>query len=78
MPGHLKQLCFRLEETAAAYGVPLECPPPKLCTDNGAMIAWAGWERFRLGMVDPTTIDLIAEWPLESLQAMYPPAKGAN
>ncbi|KAJ9053714.1 Mitochondrial tRNAs modification protein, variant 2 [Entomophthora muscae] len=65
----------RLEETAALHGVPLECPPSELCTDNGAMIAWAGWERFRLGLVDPTTIDIISDWPLETLKGMYPQKK---
>src|SRR5471032_2144647 len=39
----------RLEALAAQHGARLVAPPVKLCTDNGAMIAWAGLERLRLG-----------------------------
>ena len=42
----------RLEEVAARHGARLVAPPVKLCTDNGAMIAWAGIERLRLGLTD--------------------------
>ncbi|XP_067843822.1 tRNA N6-adenosine threonylcarbamoyltransferase, mitochondrial [Heptranchias perlo] len=35
---------------AEANGVSLHCPPPKLCTDNGIMIAWNGIERLRAGI----------------------------
>ena len=37
----------RLEEVAASHGATLVAPPVRLCTDNGAMIAWAGIERLR-------------------------------
>ena len=36
----------------------LVVPPPELCTDNGAMIAWAGAERLALGLTD--TLDVRA------------------
>ncbi|CAB5369263.1 unnamed protein product [Rhizophagus irregularis] len=49
------------------YNVPLICPPPHLCTDNGVMIAWAGVERFRIGLVDEYTIDHMPKWPISSL-----------
>jgi len=39
-------------------------PPIKLCTDNGAMIAWAGLERFRLGMTDDLNFAPRPRWPL--------------
>ncbi|XP_038077596.1 probable tRNA N6-adenosine threonylcarbamoyltransferase, mitochondrial [Patiria miniata] len=32
------------------HGYQLHCPPPRLCTDNGIMIAWAGMEKFKLGL----------------------------
>ncbi|MBY0407083.1 MAG: tRNA (adenosine(37)-N6)-threonylcarbamoyltransferase complex transferase subunit TsaD, partial [Rickettsiales bacterium] len=56
----------RLEVAAAAYGLPLIAPPIGLCTDNAAMIAWAGVERFRLGMVDNQGFEPKARWPLSA------------
>lgn len=47
-------------------GVPLIAPPPKLCTDNGAMIAWAGLERLRLGPVDDIAAPARPRWPLDA------------
>ncbi|PHZ10985.1 O-sialoglyco protein endopeptidase [Rhizopus microsporus ATCC 52813] len=58
----------RLETLVNAYGLPLICPPPQLCTDNGVMIAWAGLERLQAGLVDDYTITTIPVWPLESLK----------
>ncbi len=40
-------------------------PPPKLCTDNAAMIAWAGIERLRLGLIDGLDFAPRPRWPLE-------------
>lgn len=59
---------FRLQSVTASYGLPLVCPPPKLCTDNGAMIAWAGIERLQAGLVDDYTITTLPKWSLESLK----------
>lgn len=46
-------------------GLVLNQPPPALCTDNGAMIAWAGLERFRLGLTDPLDFKARPRWPLD-------------
>ena len=46
-------------------GLPLIMPPPKLCTDNGAMIAWAGIEKLRLGLSDPMDFAARPRWPLD-------------
>ncbi|MET4805910.1 tRNA (adenosine(37)-N6)-threonylcarbamoyltransferase complex transferase subunit TsaD [Limibacillus sp. MBR-115] len=54
-----------LEETAAAAGSGFHAPPPALCTDNGAMIAWAGLERLQLGLVDPLDFAPRPRWPLD-------------
>ena len=60
----------RLETVAAEFGMTLVAPPVKLCTDNAAMIAWAGLERFRLGMVDGLDFEPRARWPLTSLSPL--------
>jgi len=54
----------RLESVAKEFRLQLIAPPIKLCTDNAAMIAWAGVERFQLGLVDNLDFEPKARWPL--------------
>ncbi len=54
-----------LARFCAEAGLPLVAPPQKLCTDNGAMIAWAGVERLRLGLRDPLDAPARPRWPLD-------------
>ena len=42
-------------------------PPPSLCTDNAAMIAWAGIEMFKAGYNDTLSIRALRKWPLDQL-----------
>ncbi len=53
-----------LESLATLKKLPLIAPPPALCTDNGAMIAWAGLERLSLGLTDGLDFAPRARWPL--------------
>lgn len=55
-----------LQGIAAEFGTPFLAPPLWLCTDNAAMIAWAGLERFRLGHTDPITVSARPRWPLDA------------
>lgn len=64
-----------LEALAADHGLPLVAPPPKLCTDNAAMIGWAGAERFALGYTDPLDVAARPRWPLDDNAA---PVRGAG
>jgi N6-L-threonylcarbamoyladenine synthase len=50
---------------AAEEGFELVVPPAKLCTDNGAMVAWAGVERLQLGLTDTWSAVARARWPLD-------------
>ncbi|MDT8857563.1 tRNA (adenosine(37)-N6)-threonylcarbamoyltransferase complex transferase subunit TsaD [Paracoccaceae bacterium Fryx2] len=54
-----------LEAVCEKAGVRFLAPPLALCTDNGAMIAWAGIERFRLGLRDDMTLAARPRWPLD-------------
>ncbi|MGB5559575.1 MAG: tRNA (adenosine(37)-N6)-threonylcarbamoyltransferase complex transferase subunit TsaD [Paracoccaceae bacterium] len=55
-----------LETISATAGADFVAPPLSLCTDNAAMIAWAGLERFRLGLVDDMTLSARPRWPLDT------------
>jgi N6-L-threonylcarbamoyladenine synthase len=54
-----------LHRVAFENGTSLVAPPPALCTDNGAMIAWAGAERLALGLTDSLDFAPRARWPLD-------------
>lgn len=54
-----------LEGLTARHGMVFSAPPVRLCSDNGAMIAWAGVERLRLGMTDPLDFPARPRWPLD-------------
>jgi len=55
-----------LQRVASDNGLPLVAPPVALCTDNGSMIAWAGIERLRLGLIDGLDFAPRARWALEA------------
>ena len=54
-----------LEQLAADHDLPFVAPPLWLCTDNAAMIAWAGAERFAAGLIDDLTVPARPRWPLD-------------
>lgn len=64
-----------LAELATRQGLNFVAPPLWLCTDNAAMIAWAGVERLALGLVDDLDAPARARWPLDPTA---PPARGAG
>jgi N6-L-threonylcarbamoyladenine synthase len=73
-PGHLVAaggvaanlyLRQRLEQAAAAFGLSFVVPAPELCTDNAAMIAWAGALRLANGYPAARNLEARARWPLD-------------
>lgn len=58
-----------LHRLAFEVGTVLVAPPLELCTDNGAMIAWAGAERLALGLTDTLDVAPRARWPLDEIAA---------
>ena len=55
-----------LDEAATAEGFAMLSPPPRLCTDNAAMIAWAGLELFHRGHSAALDAPARARWPLSA------------
>ncbi|WP_448582948.1 tRNA (adenosine(37)-N6)-threonylcarbamoyltransferase complex transferase subunit TsaD [Thermaurantiacus sp.] len=64
-----------LEAVAAQHGLPLVVPPPALCTDNAAMVAWAAIERRQAGLADDPEMPARPRWPLDPLAE---PVRGAG
>ena len=55
-----------LEAVSEQMDVRFTAPPLRLCTDNAAMIAYAGIERFEAGLLDDMTLSARPRWPLDS------------
>lgn len=55
-----------LTDTAEAAGFAFLAPPLKYCTDNAAMIAWAGLEHYRAGDIRPEELITRPRWPLDN------------
>ncbi len=64
-----------LEGLAARHGLRFVAPPLHLCTDNAAMIAWAGLERLAQGAFDPLDVVARPRWPLDG---QAEPVRGAG
>ena len=56
-----------MERMARAHNMIFAAPPMNLCTDNGAMIAWAGLENFKIGNIVKEPIAPRPRWPLTEL-----------
>jgi len=55
-----------LRGAASAQGFDLFVPPPRFCTDNAVMVAWAAIERLRLGWTDALDFAPRPRWPLDA------------
>ena len=64
------------QDVATEAQIALVVPPPALCTDNGAMIAWAGAERLAIGLIDTLEAPPRARWLLDANAKA--PARYAN
>jgi N6-L-threonylcarbamoyladenine synthase len=60
-----KMIRERLTKLAEQYSMRFCAPPIGLCSDNGAMIAWAGIERFKEGFKDDLSFKARPRWPLD-------------
>ena len=68
--GANRQLRERLRELLAELGGQVYYPRLEFCTDNGAMIAYAGWRRLTAGQREGMAIEVLPRWPLDSLPAV--------
>jgi N6-L-threonylcarbamoyladenine synthase len=68
--GANQRLRERLRALAVERGGRVYYPRLEFCTDNGAMIAYAGWRRLAAGQREDTAIDVLPRWPLDRLLAV--------
>lgn len=67
-----KSLRRALESMVQSEGAEVFYARPEFCTDNGAMIAYAGCQRLKAGQTTPEVIQVQARWPLDSLPPLAP------
>ncbi len=65
-----RRLRERMSQAIAAEGGATFYPRPSFCTDNGAMIAFAGCQRLRAGQREPLAFKTRARWPMDELAAL--------
>ena len=68
--GANRRLRERLRDLAEELGGRVYYPRLEFCTDNGAMIAYAGWRRLVAGQREGEAIEVLPRWPLDSLPAV--------
>ncbi len=59
----------RLERDLVKISATVYYAEPALCTDNGAMIAFAGWQRLRVGQSEGLAVSTVPRWPMTELTA---------
>ncbi len=64
---HLRET---LERELAKVNATVHYAPPALCTDNGAMIAFAGYQRLQAGQSDDLAVSCVPRWPMTELPAL--------
>ena len=64
-----RKLRARVDQLMDARGGRAYYPRPELCTDNGAMIAYAGWQRLRAGQAEDLAFAIRPRWPMQELAA---------
>ena len=67
-----QQLRESLAEALAKINATVHYAPPALCTDNGAMIAFAGWQRLNAGQQDELAVSCLPRWDMTTLPAVNP------
>ena len=65
-----RKLRARVDSLMADLGGRAYYPRAELCTDNGAMIAYAGWQRLRAGQHDCMAFGIRPRWPMVELPAV--------
>jgi len=73
-----QRLRERLEVELAKLGAQAYYARLRFCTDNGAMIAYAGCQRLLAGQADDLTIRAVPRWPMDTLPALHNPGRGLS
>ena len=72
-----KTIRSNLQQVCKEMGFEYIFPPANLCTDNAAMIAWAGIERYKKNLIDDVTFSARPRWPLDE-KAPFLKGAGVN